>query len=134
MVVAFSVDVSKSADRMANQHDVHVYPSNIIYSVLDHVKDRIIDLLPKVLEKRVCGEATVIQTFDIQGKAKSIVKVAGCRVSNGVVEKDKRVRVLRNGQIVHDGMYFEGLPFTLKGISNIVVQVHFRLCGYSSAM
>lgn len=88
---------------MANQHGIHVYTSNIIYSVLDHVKDRVIDLLPKILEKRVCGEANVIQTFDIQGKGKSIVKVAGCRVSNGVIEKDKRVRVLRNSQIVHEG-------------------------------
>lgn len=94
---------------MANQHGVPIFPSKIIYHVLDHVKDRVIALLPKIVEKRVIGEANVVQTFDIQGKGKAIVKVAGCRVSNGVVEKDKRVRVVRDGKTVHEGMYSAGL-------------------------
>lgn len=103
MVIAFSVNVSRMADQAALQNEVPIYSSNIIYSALDEVKERIIKLLPPIIERRVCGEANVLQIFDISGKGKSIIQVAGCRVSNGLVEKDKRVRVLRNGEIIHEG-------------------------------
>ena len=103
MIIAFSVNVSRMAGEAASQNGVPISSSNVIYSVMDEVKERVVKLLPPVVEKRVTGEANVVQIFDIGGKAKSIIKVAGCRVSNGVVEKDKRVRVLRNGEIIHEG-------------------------------
>ena len=116
------------ADQMANRSGVPIYTSKIIYSALDHVKERVIDLLPKVIEKRVSGEANVIQTFDIQGKGKSVIKVAGCRVSNGVIEKDKCVRVIRNGQTIHEG---EFVPGELESVLN-VLQAPFQLFVFSS--
>ncbi|KAH8117297.1 initiation factor 2 [Phellopilus nigrolimitatus] len=103
MIVAFSVNVSRIADQAAAQNSIPVFSSKIIYSVLDEVKARIIKLLPPIIEKRVTGEANVLQLFDINGKGRSIIKVAGCRVSNGIVEKDKHVRVLRNGETIHEG-------------------------------
>jgi translation initiation factor IF-2 len=60
-------------------------------------------MLPKIIETKVTGEATVLQLFDITGKAKQIIKVAGCRVVNGLVEKQKLTRVIRNGHVIHEG-------------------------------
>jgi len=44
-----------------------------------------------------------LQLFDIHLKGKQTKKIAGCRVSNGIVELAKNARVVRNGQIVHEG-------------------------------
>lgn len=73
---------------------------------MDEVKGRVIDLLPPVIEKRVSGEATVLQLFDIHLKGKQTKKVAGCRVTNGVVDKNKLARVVRDGTTIHEGMSF----------------------------
>lgn len=113
MIVAFSVNVSRMADQAAAQNSIPVFSSKIIYSVLDEIKARIIKLLPPIIEKRVTGEANVLQLFDINGKGRSIIKVAGCRVSNGIVEKDKHVRVLRNGETIHEGMLLKILCLSL---------------------
>ena len=70
---------------------------------MDDIKGRIIALLPVIIETRVTGEATVLQLFDIHLKAKQVKKVAGCRVVNGVIEKNKLARVIRNGFVKHEG-------------------------------
>ena len=103
MVVAFSVNVSRAAELTASQNGVSIYSSNIIYKIIDEVKEQVIKLLPPIIEKPVSGEANVLQLFDIKGKGKSIIKVAGCRVSDGIIEKNKRVRVMRNGEVLHEG-------------------------------
>ncbi len=70
---------------------------------MDEVKSRLVALLPPVLESKVTGEATVLQLFDIHLKAKTIKKVAGCRVVNGIIEKSRNARVIRDGVTIHDG-------------------------------
>ena len=103
MIIAFSVPVSRLADQVAAQNGVKIYSEKVIYRVLDEVKEKVIDLLPKITETRVTGEATVQQMFDIHGKGRSITKVAGCRVGNGIIHKDFRAKVFRNGMLLHDG-------------------------------
>lgn len=104
MIVAFSVGVSRVAEFAARQDGVPIFSSDIIYRVTDEMKKRIIPLLPVTTERRVTGEATVLQLFDIQGKGRTILKVAGCRVVNGNVEKERHARVIRNGETIHDGI------------------------------
>lgn len=77
--------------------------SNIIYRLVESVQERLIALLPVVIETKVTGEASVIQLFEIQLKAKQTRKVAGCRVINGALEKTKFVRVVRGGETIFDG-------------------------------
>jgi len=70
---------------------------------MEDIKDRVIALLPVIIETRVTGEATVLQLFEIQLKAKQTKKVAGCRVTNGLVEKTKFAKVIRDGTVMHEG-------------------------------
>ena len=106
MIIAFAIKVSRLANQLAARNGVPLFESNIIYGVLDEVKNQIIKLLPTTLETRVTGEVNVLQLFDIRGKSSKIVKVAGCRVSNGLVEKSRKARVLRNGRVIHNGTYY----------------------------
>jgi translation initiation factor IF-2 len=102
-IIGFSVSAPRSILSLAAQNGVPVSSGNIIYRIIDDVRSRVIDMLPKIIETKVTGEATVLQLFDITGKAKHIIKVAGCRVVNGLVEKQKLTRVIRNGHVIHEG-------------------------------
>lgn len=72
---------------------------------MDAVTARVIDLLPKIKETRVLGEASVLQMFDIHLKQKQVMRVAGCRVVNGLVEKEKTARVVRGGEVIFTGKF-----------------------------
>ena len=102
MIIAFSVDTARTALQAARQNSVSIFTSKVIYTVLDEVKDRAIALLPVTIEKKVTGEANVIQLFDIH-KGKDVFQVAGCRVTNGILEKAKTARVIRDGTVIHEG-------------------------------
>jgi translation initiation factor IF-2 len=102
-IVGFSVTASRSVQNSATQNGVPVCTSDIIYRLVDDVRERVTALLPVVVETKVTGEATILQLFDIDLKQKQTMKIAGCRVTNGILEKQNFVRVLRNGNVLFDG-------------------------------
>ncbi|KAK0225101.1 translation initiation factor IF-2 [Armillaria nabsnona] len=102
-VVAFSVKVSKPIEAIAIQNQVPICSSGIIYRLVDDITARVVDLLPKIYETRVTGEATILQLFDISLKGGVTRKVAGSRVISGLVEKNKTAKVVRNGKVIHEG-------------------------------
>ena len=104
IVVAFNTPVSRAAEFAASQSGIEILKSRIIYDILDSLTVRATDLLPPTIETRVIGEATVLELFDIDVKGKNKLRVAGCRVGNGVVEKERKARVLRAGEVIHSGM------------------------------
>lgn len=71
---------------------------------MDTIRQAVIDLLPKIFEVRVHGEANIQQVFDIDVKGKKGgVKVAGCKVGNGSISKARKARVVRNGETIFTG-------------------------------
>jgi translation initiation factor IF-2 len=82
---------------------VTITSSKIIYRLTEEVTERVIALLPSTMERRVTGEATVAQVFEIDGKGGSKINIAGCRITDGHAEKSKRVTVMRNDKAVHEG-------------------------------
>ncbi|PPQ77530.1 hypothetical protein CVT25_011327 [Psilocybe cyanescens] len=102
-ILGFSVSAPRLVQNLAAQNGVQIFTSNIIYRLVEDVRERIISLLPKIIETKVLGEATVLQIFEIQLKSKQMAKVAGCRVTNGNVEKQKFARVVRDGEIIYEG-------------------------------
>ncbi|KAL0947419.1 hypothetical protein HGRIS_013532 [Hohenbuehelia grisea] len=103
IVVGFSVPTPRAMEVLAAQNNVPIVSSTIIYRLMDDIKERVIALLPVIIETKVTGEANVLQLFDIHLKAKMTKKVAGCRVINGLVEKSHHARVIRNGEAIYDG-------------------------------
>ena len=61
MVVAFSVKTPRSVEMAAAQNQVPIYSSPIIYEIMDEIRNRVIAMLPTTIEKKVTGEATVLQ-------------------------------------------------------------------------
>lgn len=102
-IVAFTVSTPRPVEALAKQHSVPLVSSKVIYSLIDDIRSRVIQLLPRVVETKVTGEANVLQLFDIQLKSKQMMKVAGCRVVNGIVDKSKHVRVVRDRETIFEG-------------------------------
>ncbi|THV07932.1 initiation factor 2 [Dendrothele bispora CBS 962.96] len=129
MIVAFSVNVPKSIELMAARNNVQICSSSIIYRLMEAVKEHVIKLLPVIIEKKVTGEANILQTFEITVKSKQTMKVAGCRVTNGLVERSKQARLIRDGEIIHEG------PLdTLRQVKKDVTEVRKGTeCGLSFA-
>ena len=73
---------------------------------MEDVRTAVINMLPKIIEHKVTGEATILQLFDINVKAKQTKKVAGCRSRNGVIPRNQHIRVVRNGTAVFEGRCF----------------------------
>ncbi|KAI6019739.1 translation initiation factor IF-2, partial [Pisolithus orientalis] len=103
LIIAFSVSIPRGVQGTASQNCVTIYSSNIIYRVMDHIRERVAALLPCTYVSKVVGEATVLQLFDIHSKGNVTKKIAGCRVGNGVVEKACMARVIRDGEVIHEG-------------------------------
>jgi len=103
MVIAFSVPVPRSATVAAGMHDIPIFSSKIIYQVIEDVRQRVANLLPTMYEKRISGEASVLQIFDIKLSGGRTKTIAGCRVTKGVIDKSKKAQVVRDGEVVHEG-------------------------------
>ena len=117
-IIAFAVPVPRSAIAAATAQRIPLFSSKIIYQVIEDVSKRVANLLPSVYEKRVSGEASVLQTFDIKLTGGRTKKIAGCRVTRGIVEKSKKAQVVRNGEVVHEGKaLFFGNPESVSPLS-----------------
>ncbi|CUA68498.1 Translation initiation factor IF-2 [Magnetospirillum magneticum AMB-1] [Rhizoctonia solani] len=103
MVVGFNVSAPAKIQQIASQQGVPLLSENIIYKLMDEIKKRVVALLPVTYEQRVLGEATVQEIFTIALKGKATMNIAGCRVTNGVIGKHAKVRVVRDGTDVYDG-------------------------------
>jgi translation initiation factor IF-2 len=119
MIIAFSVNTPRAVQNIAASNNVTIYTSAIIYRIMEEVRNRVVALLPPIIETQVTGEANVLELFSINLKGRQTKQVAGCRVINGLVEKSKKARVIRNGVTVHEG---KGIFVSLRWIADDVVQ------------
>ena len=103
MIIAFSVKIPRAIENKAASNDVPIYSSAIIYRVMEEVRNRVVALLPPIIETRVIGEAKVLELFSINLRGRRTKQVAGCRVINGLVEKSRNARVIRDSVTVYQG-------------------------------
>ena len=102
-LINFNTAVDPNISRLAYSSKVKILDHNIIYRLVNDVKETLSTYLPPLLTQRVLGEADVAQIFDITVKRRQHKAIAGCKIRNGTVSLHSKVRVLRNGVVVFDG-------------------------------
>lgn len=102
-VISFNMPIDPSMLRMAEQEGVQIMDHNIIYKLIDDVKAVLSEQLPPTVTQRVTGEAEVQQLFEITIKNREKTAIAGCRVRNGMINKARKVRVVRGDETIYDG-------------------------------
>ncbi|KAI9829597.1 MAG: hypothetical protein M1819_006102 [Sarea resinae] len=103
-IISFNMPVEPNISRLAEAEGVEILDENIIYRLVDGVRAKLSERLPPLVTSRVVGEAEVAQIFDIGVGGRRRRPFAGCKVRNGVVARNAKVRVLRNAKdVVYDG-------------------------------
>nr|WP_281273162.1 translation initiation factor IF-2 [Desulfosoma caldarium] len=99
LIIGFNVRADAKAQELAEQEKVSIRYYDVIYQILDDIKDAMVGLLEPQYQEEIVGRAEVRQTFHIS----RIGTVAGCYVTEGKVERSAKVRLLRDGVVVWDG-------------------------------
>ena len=102
-ILAFNTKCTPGVDRMAEMAGVRVLEHSIIYHLTDEVIQTLTDRLPPIVTHSVTGEAEIAEIFNINIKRRLSKPFAGCRVRNGVINRNAKVRVLHHGITVYDG-------------------------------
>jgi translation initiation factor IF-2 len=98
-VIGFNVRAHKEAREAAERAGVEIRYYNIIYDLVDDVKKAMSGLLAPTLRETMLGNAAILEIF----KVSKVGNVAGCRVTDGVVERGANVRLIRDNVVVHQG-------------------------------
>ncbi|SMY28971.1 unnamed protein product [Zymoseptoria tritici ST99CH_1A5] len=117
-IIAFNLPADQDIIGAAKAKGVKILENNIIYRVLDDVKAVLEEKLPPIVTQRVLGEADISAAFDITVAGRKKVKIAGCKIRNGVVSKGSRVRIMRAGEKVYDGV-IDSLKSVKKDVSEM---------------
>lgn len=102
-IISFNLPADEVMKGQAASKGVKILENNIIYRVLDDVKAVLEEKLPPIVSQRVLGEAEISARFEISVGGRKKMKIAGCKVRNGVIGRGSRVRILRGDQKVYDG-------------------------------
>ncbi len=98
-VIGFNVRAHKEARDAAERSGIEIRYYNIIYNLVDDVKAAMSGLLDPALREAMLGNAEILEVFNIT----KVGKVAGCRVTDGRVERGANVRLIRDNVVVHEG-------------------------------
>jgi translation initiation factor IF-2 len=98
-IIGFSVRANKEAAAAAKRNGIEIRYYNIIYDLVDDVKKAMSGLLAPTLRETMLGNAQILEVFNIS----KVGKVAGCRVTDGIVERGANVRLIRDNVVVHEG-------------------------------
>ncbi len=99
VVIGFNVRAHKEAREAAERSGIEIRYYNIIYNLVDDVKAAMSGLLAPTLRETMLGNAQILEVFNIS----KVGKVAGCRVTDGTVERGQHVRLIRDNVVVHEG-------------------------------
>ncbi|MEM9377554.1 MAG: translation initiation factor IF-2 [Pseudomonadota bacterium] len=99
-VFAFNVRANKQARDLAEKEGVEIRYYSIIYELIDDVKASLSGMLEPEKKETFIGYADILEVFNIT----RVGKVAGCKVTEGVVKRGCGVRLLRDDVVIHEGM------------------------------
>tara|TARA_R110002124_G_scaffold109676_17_gene262986 strand:- start:15337 stop:17391 length:2055 start_codon:yes stop_codon:yes gene_type:complete len=99
IVIGFNVRANKQATELATRDGIEIRYYNIIYDLVDDVKNAMSGLLKPERRETFIGNAEILEVFTIT----KVGKVAGCRVTEGIVERGAGVRLIRDNVVIHEG-------------------------------
>lgn len=99
IIIGFQVRPSVSARKLAEREEIQIKLYSVIYAAIEEVKEAMEGLLSAKIEERVVGTAEIRETFKIS----KVGTIAGCFVTDGKINRNNKVRVIRDGIVVYTG-------------------------------
>ena len=122
MIIAFNVRANPQAREMARRDGVDIRYYSIIYNVVDDIKAAMSGMLSPMQRENFLGYAEIREVFSNS----KVGKVAGCMITEGIVKRGAKVRLLRDSVVIHDG--------TLKTLRRFKDEVKEVRDGYECGM
>ena len=98
-IIGFNVRANPQAREMSKRDGVDIHYYSIIYNVVDDIKATLSGMLAPTRREHFLGYAEIREVFNIT----KVGKVAGCMITEGVVRRGAKVRLLRDDVVIHDG-------------------------------
>lgn len=114
-IIGFNVRATKQANEAATKQGIEIRYYNIIYDLIDDIKAAMSGLLTPEKRETFIGNAEILEVFSIT----KVGKVAGCRITEGRIERGANVRLIRDNIVIH-----EGKLKTLKRFKDEVSEAH----------
>ncbi len=99
VIVGFNVRANRQAREVAEREGIEIRYYNVIYDLVDDVKAALSGMLAPTLRETMLGNAEILEIFNVS----KVGKVAGCRVTDGVVQRGAHVRLIRDDVVIHEG-------------------------------
>jgi len=99
VIIGFNVRTEAQARRLVEQSGVDVRYHSVIYDAVDEVKAAMSGMLSPEIREKILGHAEVRETFRVP----KVGTIAGCMVTDGIVRRNARVRVIRQDVVIHTG-------------------------------
>jgi translation initiation factor IF-2 len=99
IIIGFQVRPSASARNLAEKEGIQIRMYSVIYAAIDEMKEAMEGLLSVKIEEKVVGTAEVREVFKIT----KVGTIAGCFMLDGAISRNHKVRVIRDGIVVHTG-------------------------------
>ena len=99
LIIGFNVRANPQARELARRDGLEIRYYSIIYDVVDDVKKMLTGLLAPTVEEKLLGHAEIREVFTIS----KVGKVGGCMVTDGIVRRAARARLLRDDVVIHQG-------------------------------
>ena len=99
LLIAFNVKPNKEAKKLSEKEKISISTYNVIYEVIDFIKNKMSGLLAPEIEEKIIGSAEILEIF----KVSKVGKVAGSKVIEGEITQDANARVIRDGSIIYNG-------------------------------
>lgn len=97
-IIAFDAKADTGVQPLLKRAGIRVISHDIIYMLIELVKEAMTELLDPILRENKLGSAEVRAVFDL-----SKAMVAGCMVSEGLLRRSAKARLIRKGQVIHTG-------------------------------
>jgi translation initiation factor IF-2 len=99
IIIGFNVKPNPQARNLAEQEKVDIRFYDVIFNLIDDIKNAMTGLLEPVFKEKTLGRALVRQVFMVP----KVGAVAGCAVTDGVVQRNSKARLLRDNVVVYTG-------------------------------
>ena len=99
IILGFQVRPSVGSRRLAEQEQIDIRLYSVIYKAIDEIKAAMEGMLSPDIEEKIIGSAEIRETFDIS----KVGTIAGCFVVDGLIKRSSKIRVIRDGIVVHTG-------------------------------
>jgi translation initiation factor IF-2 len=100
IIIGFQVRPSIGARKLAETEQIDIRLYSIIYKVIEEIKSAMEGMLSPDIEEKILGSAEIRETFDIT----KVGTIAGCYVLDGSIKRTSKVRVIRDGIVIHSGV------------------------------